>query len=227
MIRRFIVILCIAVSAVVASAGLGPTVFAQPSATQPMAPAPAPAAKPVSAWVKLCEKTRGGDTCLTTHERLDGDSGTIQLKVAVREVDRQPRRRLLVSAPPGVNQATGLQLTVYTAGQWYMVSQRLRIAREGLATHQIPITACDAKGCTAEADLDEDTVVQMLKGGGLTIEGSARVGKLSFEVSLAGFGDAFSGPAIDGAAYARQRQDVVDAIKRRLPAAAGNPTGKP
>ena len=100
---------------------------AAPPAAAPAAPA-APAGKGAaapaggdpnqSAWVKLCEKAnlkKGDkeeslDICLTHHERLDGNTGMVIVSAALREVQGNPKKHLMVMVPLGVALPVGLQI---------------------------------------------------------------------------------------------------------------------
>lgn len=131
-----------------------------------------------SAWVKLCEKAPNItnpkeelDVCLTHHERLDGNSGRVLVSAAIREVQGQDKKALMVMVPLGMALPPGIQVKV----------------DEGEAI-KLQYTLCHAAGCTAETEASPAVIDQMKKGKQVVVAAINLAGKaIGFPVPLVGF----------------------------------------
>jgi invasion protein IalB len=205
---------------------------------KPAAGAAAPAAGAASAanksaWVKLCEKTplvkKGADgkevkddkeICLTHHERLDGNSGMVLVSAAIREVQGQNKKHLMIMVPLGMALPPGLRAAVYTKDQWAKIAKNEKVDDKELKPVDLKYSLCHASGCTAEIEADAAVVDQMKSGGGLMIVAmNAAAQPIGFPVPLDGFTDAFAGKPIDNAEYKKARGQLMAQIRDRQKAA--------
>ncbi|MFM7084850.1 MAG: invasion associated locus B family protein, partial [Hyphomicrobium sp.] len=135
-----------------------------------------------SAWVKLCEKTplvkKGEDgkeikeeknICLTHHERLDGNTGMVLVSAAIREVEGQDKKHLMVMVPLGMALPPGLRASVYTKDQWDKASKNEKIDDKDIKLIEMKYALCHSAGCTAEVEAENGIIDQMKVGGGLMI----------------------------------------------------------
>ena len=182
-----------------------------------------------SAWVKLCEKgqllEKGKDgkpakverrICLTTHERLDANTGLALVSVALRQVEGQDKDTLLVMVPLGMRIKAGVRAIVLKPDEWKRVVKKEKIDESKLKPLALGFELCHAGGCTAEHPATPELIDSLKKGGGLLIMSvdhlTRRVG---FEVSLNGFTKALQGKPVDSKAYAQARGQVMAQIRER------------
>lgn len=184
-----------------------------PAKTAPAKAAPAKAAeakpedaKDQSAWVKLCEKApnitdpkKELNVCLTHHERLDGNTGMVLVSAAVREVEGQDKKALMVMVPLGMALPPGVQVKV----------------DEGEAV-KLQFTLCHAAGCTAEGEATQPVIDQMNKGKQVVVAAINLAGKaIGFPVPLNGFDKAYAGKPVDNEKYKDARKRLMVAIRER------------
>jgi invasion protein IalB len=228
-----------AVAAALVIAGTPAMAQEKPAAApaKPAAAAAAPAAKDAaankSAWVKLCEKTplvkKGADgkdvkeekdICLTHHERLDGNSGMVLISAAIREVEGQEKKHLMIMVPLGMALPPGLRAAVYTKEQWAKIAKNEKVDDKELKPVDLKYSLCHASGCTAEIEAEQSILDQLKTGGGLMVVAmNAAAQPIGFPVPLDGFSDAFAGKPIDNAEYKKARGQLMAQIRDRQRAA--------
>ncbi len=195
------------------------------------APAAPAAAESQSAWVKLCEvaklnkpQTKPDDKpeveekkiCLTHHERLDGNTGMVLVSAAIREVEGQDKKSLMIMVPLGMAIPPGVRAAVYTTDQWAKASKNEQIDEASLKPVNLKYSLCHPAGCTAEVEADASIIDQMKKGGGLMILAlNAAAKPVGFPVPLDGFTKAFEGPPVDNEKYAQARGQLMNQIRER------------
>jgi len=206
---------------------------AKPAAAPAAGAAPAAAAANKSAWVKLCEKTplvkkgedgkevkEEKDICLTHHERLDGNSGMVLVSAAIREVEGQDKKHLMIMVPLGMALPPGLRAAVYTKDQWAKIAKNEKVDDKELKPVDLKYSLCHASGCTAEIEAEAGILDQMKAGGGLMVVAmNAAAQPIGFPVPLDGFTDAFAGKPIDNAEYKKARGQLMAQIRDRQKAA--------
>lgn len=182
-----------------------------------------------SAWVKLCEKAsmvkkdkEGKDLkeeknlCLTHHERLDGNTGMVLVSAAIREVEGQDKKSLMVMVPLGMAIPPGVRAAVYTKDQWAAVSKNEKIDDKQLKPVELKFSLCHPAGCTAEIEASAEIIDQMKTGGGIMIVAmNASAQPIGFPVPLDGFTEAYAGPPIDNKSYADARGQLMKQIRDR------------
>jgi invasion protein IalB len=222
---RAVAVLCTLLTLLMTSTIAGAQSRPQPARTNPKPPAdqPIPAGEQ-KAWVKLCDDvtTDGKDgkttqnVCLTSHERLDGNTGTVVVSVAIRQVQGQDKQALMVMVPLGVLEQPGLKVDIYPQDLWQKMQKAENVDNAKLYELRLNFTLCHAAGCTAETDADADTLAWMKRGGGLVVLVTASNGQLiGIPAPLAGFAQAYEGPPVDSKTYAEARQKLLDQIAER------------
>lgn len=195
------------------------------------APGPAPNAKSgqQSAWVKLCEKAAlpqkdkdGKDAkeeksiCLTHHERLDGNSGMVLVSAAIRQVEGNDKRQLMVMVPLGMAIQPGLRAAVYPKELWDKAQKNEKVDEKLLKPVELKYSLCHPAGCTAEVEASKEMVESLKTGGGLMVLAmNAAAQPVAFPVPLEGFNTAHSGAPVNNQAYAQARGQLMQQIRQR------------
>ncbi len=182
-----------------------------------------------SAWVKLCEKAplikkdKDGkevkeekNLCLTHHERLDGNTGMVLVSAAIREVEGQDKKSLMVMVPLGMAIPPGIRAAVYTKEQWAAAAKNEKIDEKTLKPIELKYSLCHPAGCTAETEATADILDQMSKGGGIMVLAmNAAAQPIGFPVPLDGYNEAAAGPPVDNKKYAEARSALMQQIRQR------------
>ncbi len=187
------------------------------------------ASAPQSAWVKLCENApvmaKGKDgkqeraekkICLTHHERLDGNTGMVLVSAAIRDVEDQDKKHMMVMVPLGMAIQPGLRAKVYDAAMWAKAQKNEKVDDSQIPAEKLNFSLCHPAGCTAEIELS-DALLGKLKGGAglmvFSINANGQV--IAFPVPLTGFSAALSGAPIDNVKYSEARKSLMKQIALR------------
>ncbi len=181
-----------------------------------------------SAWVKLCEKAamvkKEGDKevkdeksiCLTHHERLDGNTGMVLVSAAIREVEGQDKKSLMIMVPLGMAIPPGVRAAVYSKDQWDKAAKNEKIDEKALKPIELKYSLCHPAGCTAEVEADAAFIDTMRAGGGIMVLAlNAAAQPIGFPVPLEGFKAAFEGAPVDNEKYAQARGQLMQQIRQR------------
>jgi invasion protein IalB len=217
-------------------------VESEPAPAAAAAPAPAGAAAPAaaatsaaatgagkSAWVKLCEKAplvrkdKDGkevkeekSLCLTHHERLDGNTGMVLVSAAIREVEGQDKKSLMVMVPLGMAIPPGIRAAVYSKDQWAKAAKNEKFDEKTLKPIELKYALCHPAGCTAETDATPEILDAMKNGGGIMVLAiNAAAQPIGFPVPLDGYNEAAAGPPVDNKKYAEARSALMKQIRER------------
>lgn len=189
----------------------------------PAAPAAAPAtadpAKPAVYWVKICDKMQIPDPaakdpktakpidrgfCLTQHERLDGNSGSILVAAAIREDEGVPKKGLLVTVPLGM---------IIPAGLGVVFDDE----KDEKKIIKLAFDACLPSGCTAEVEASPELIDQMGKAKVMQVLAVSVQGiRVNFKVPMGGFATVMAGKPTDTAKYFNARKNKILEIRERL-----------
>jgi invasion protein IalB len=187
------------------AAAPAPAAAGAPAAVGAPAPGAAASADPNDvSWVKLCEKsaqTENKEICLTHHERLDGNSGMVLVAAAVRTIEGDDKKQLLVRLP------TAIALAI-PAGVQIRVDEGEPVA--------LKYTLCYGTSCQAETELTKELFDSMRNGKQLVVAAvNLQKKAIGFPVPLVGLGKAFDGPPIDNAKYQEARRQLMEMIRKR------------
>lgn len=174
----------------------------QPAANAPAAKADAPKESVNSAWVKLCEESKGKKkrtVCLTHHERFHPTTGQPLISAAIRSITGSDKETMMIMVPLGRLLGAGLLVKV-----------------DKEEAYRIPYSYCTAVGCVAEVPAKTEIIASFKKGAELTI-GTIDISrrKIGFKVPLTGFTNAYDGPPIDRAIYSKARKEMFMQIRKR------------
>jgi invasion protein IalB len=159
--------------------------------------------------VKLCSKDpEGKNICLTANE-LPDERGQIVASVALREIDGDPKKMMLIAVPPLMLIQPGLRVSVDKGKQ-----------EEG------KFTICFPNACYAEVVASDALIQQMKKGTSLFIVTlNTQQKAITFPFRLYGFKEKNEGPGIDPAQVAKQssnQDQVQQELQKRADEAAKN-----
>ncbi len=184
----------------------GVTAAGMVMASAPAAAQDEAAKKPQAAWVKLCEKApslqeegKELNVCLTHHERIDGNTGRVLVSAAIRQVDGNDTKSLMVMVPLGMALPAGVQAKI-----------------DENEPIKLRYTLCHVGGCTAEVEASDEIVEQLRKGEQIIVAAVNLAGKpIGFPVPLSGFTDAYAGDPVDNEKYREARQRLMQSIQQR------------
>jgi invasion protein IalB len=193
------------------------------------APAAAAPAANQSAWVKLCEKApvliknkegkeerADKSICLTHHERLDGNTGMVLVSAAIREVEAQDKKHMMVMVPLGMAIQPGLRAKVYDKAMWDATQKNEKVDDSKLETIKLNFSLCHPAGCTAEIDLTPEIMNKVKVGAGIMVFAINANGQvIAFPVPLNGFATALAGAPIDNTKYSEARKALMQQIALR------------
>ncbi|MDR3435505.1 invasion associated locus B family protein [Telmatospirillum sp.] len=111
-------------------------------------------AKPDSLWSKQCVKSpEGKDACFVQQFAIDTTQNTPVLRVAFSYLGPEGKPRLELTAPLGILLTAGLKMTI---------DERPPLT--------LPLQFCQAGGCLAVVDLDQQALDQFRNGKSATVE---------------------------------------------------------
>lgn len=193
----------VALAVLALGSGVAQAQSQQPKAAPAQKPAAAPA-KPKetqSSWVKLCDTAPNfkKKICLTHHERLDGNTGSVLVSAAVRKVEGVDNEQFLVMVPLGMAIPPGIRVTI-----------------DDEKPIPLKYSICHAAGCTAEAAATTDLVDKLKKGNKMVVAAINIAGKaVGFPVPLNGFTKAYQGEPVDNKKYQAARRKLMIMIRKR------------
>jgi invasion protein IalB len=213
--------------------GLPSTASAQAKKT-PDKKAAAPSSGPESAWVKLCDKgtltakDKDGkeqkkelNICMTHHERIDANSGMLILSAALHntKLDGKETNHFRVMVPLGMLLPAGMRATAFPKDLWEKVTknEKLEKADESkLKALKLVYTHCHQVGCVAEVEATPEVLTTLKTNAGLRVFTITLSGApVGFDVPLAGFEKALTGPPVDTKKYAEARKQLMQQIAQR------------
>jgi len=155
-----------------------------------------------SSWVKVCttdEKTGNKQVCLIRHEGLDPKTGAILISVAVRTIEGQDKKHLLVNVP-----------TAYSL----VVPAGVQIKIDEGEPVQLQYAVCFPTSCQVQMELSEEIVDKMRKGNQMVVAAlNAQQKTMAFPLPLNGFSKTFDGPPVDNVAYQEARAQMMRASR--------------
>jgi len=185
--------------------------------TAPTSRAQAPTPPQPSAWVKVCEKAtatsrssksneekKDVSICLTHHTRIDGNSGSLIVAAALRQIEGRDKEHLLVTMPLGTQVQTGLRAIVFPTDIWKKRQTKGTIERsEETEGKELKLgnAFCHATGCTGEIEATPALISELRTNGGFVVFAVDSAGaSVTFAVPLVGFAEALAGPPVEATA---------------------------
>ena len=155
-----------------------------------------------SSWVKVCttdEKTGNKQVCLIRHEGLDPKTGAILISVAVRTIEGEDKKHLLVNVPTAYS-------LVMPAGVQIKIDEGEPV--------QLQYAVCFPTSCQVQMELSREIVDKMRKGKQMIVAAlNAQQKTMAFPLPLSGFSKTFDGPPVDNVAYHEARAQMMRASR--------------
>jgi invasion protein IalB len=151
-------------------------------------------------WIKLCNEDPQAkkDVCLINQE-LRTDEGQFLASVAIREIEGESRKVLLIAVPPGMLIQPGLRVQVDTGKQ-----------------EQARYSICFPNACYAEMVVTDAIIAQFKKGNQLVLTTLNQQAKpVNFPISLSGFTKVYDGAPIDAATLQARQEKLESELQKR------------
>lgn len=153
-----------------------------------------------SAWVKVCNvhPQSKKNMCLVTQE-LRTDTGQFLASVAIREIDGEERKTLLVAVPVGM-----------------LLQPNLRVQVDGGKQSEAKYSICVPNACYAEMVITTEFIDGMKRGGKLVVTTLNQQAKaVAFDLTLIGFTKIYDGAAVDPKALAQKQEQLQKELQKR------------
>lgn len=193
--------------AVIGAAVLALSMLAGPGLAQDAAPA-AGAPKDIDSmtaelldWIKICntDPKAKKEVCIVNQE-LRTDNGQFLASVAIREIQGEARKVLLIAVPPGMLIQPGLRVQVDNGKQ-----------------EQAKYSICFPNACYAEMVLTDAMISSYKKGGEIILTTLNQQAKpVSFPISLKGFTKIYEGPALNPSEIEARQQRLEEELQKKV-----------
>lgn len=153
-----------------------------------------------SPWVKVCnvDPNANKEICLVTQE-LRTNTGQFLSSVAIREIEDEARKTLLIAVPTGMLIQPGLRVQIDSGKQTE--------AKFGI---------CFPNACYSELVIDESFVTSMKQGGKMVITALNQQAKaVPLELTLIGFTKVYDGAPMDVAELEKRQEQLQSELQRR------------
>ncbi|MEP4034750.1 invasion associated locus B family protein [Roseibium polysiphoniae] len=180
--------------------GLIGCAFAALATTSSVGTVSAQTAEEESPWVKVCnvDPKVNKEICLITQE-LRTNTGQFLSSVAIREIDGEARKTLLIAVPTGMLIQPGLRVQIDSGKQTQ--------AKYGI---------CFPNACYSELVIDASFVNSMKQGGKLVLTTLNQQAKaIPLELTLIGFTKVYDGEPMDVADLQKKQEELQSELQRR------------
>ncbi len=210
-----------ALIAVLALAAAPTIASAQTAAPAKPATKPAPAAKPAKEapaepakdaaapedplpWIKICSKDADKKNVCLVAKELRSQEGQLVASVALRDVEGDSKKVLLIAVPPVVLIQPGMRVQVDKGKQL-----------------EAKYTICFPNACYAEMEIADQTIAEMKKGKALVVTSlNIQQKPMSFPFLLSTFKKASEGEGIDPNAGQQNQEQLQQELQKRAEEAA-------
>lgn len=164
------------------------------------APAAAAPKTPAITWVKICnEDPKSKKKLCMVAQELRAETGQFLASVALRELEGQKRKSLVIAITPGMLLKPGLSIQIDKGKQ----------SKGGYGI-------CFPNACYSEIVVNENYVAQMKKGAKLSLTTlNQQAQPVRFDLTLSGFTAAYDGDPIDPNKTANDQKKLQDKLKKR------------
>ncbi|MTH97154.1 invasion associated locus B family protein [Roseibium sp. RKSG952] len=166
----------------------------------PVSGASAQSAETDSPWVKVCnvDPNVNKEICLVTQE-LRTNTGQFLASVALREIEGEARKTLLVAVPTGMLIQPGLRVQIDSGKQ--------QQAKYGI---------CFPNACYSELVIDDSFITSMKQGGKLVLTTLNQQAKaIPMDLTLMGFTKVYDGEPMDVAELQAKQEKLQAELQRR------------
>lgn len=186
-----------------------PAPAAKPAPAKPAAAKEAPADAKAEAedplpWIKICSKdAEKKNVCLVAKE-LRSQEGQLVASVALRDIEGDPKKILLIAVPPVVLIQPGMRVQIDKGKQ-----------------QEAKYTICFPNACYAEMEVADQTLAEMKKGKALIVTSlNIQQKPMSFPFQLSTFKTAAEGQGIDPNAGQQNQEQLQQELQKRAEEAA-------
>ncbi|MTI45800.1 invasion protein IalB [Roseibium hamelinense] len=153
-----------------------------------------------SPWVKVCnvDPKVNKEICLITQE-LRTNTGQFLASVALREIEGEARKTLLIAVPTGMLIQPGLRVQIDSGKQTN--------AKYGI---------CFPNACYSELVIDDSFVASMKQGGKMVLTTLNQQAKaIPMDLTLIGFTKVYEGEPMDVAELQEKQEKLQNELQRR------------
>ena len=148
---------------------------------------------------KQLGQTGNKRVCLIRHEGLEPKTGAILISVAVRTIEGDDKKHLLVSVPTAYS-------LVIPAGVQIKIDEGEPI--------QLQYAVCFSTSCQVQMELSQEIFDKMRKGKQMVVAAlNTQQKTMAFPLPLSGFSKTFDGPPVDNVAYQEARAQMMRASR--------------
>jgi invasion protein IalB len=147
------------------------------------------------------EQTQNKQICLVNHEGLEPNTGMVLIAAAVRTIEGEEKKHLLVRLPTAYS-------LVMPAGVQIKIDE----------DEPIPLqyAVCFPTSCQVQMELTPELFEKMRKGKQMIVAAINMQQKtMPFPVPLTGFSKAFDGAPVDSAQYEAARRAMMEKFRQR------------
>lgn len=168
--------------------------------------------KPIRAEKKMC---------LTQQETIDGRTGIPVVSAALREIEGDSKKTILVGLPLGMFFPAGAQVAFHTAAEWEKLTKDSKADTKSIKWTKLEFIHCLETNCFAEAEATPDVVKSLEAGAMMTIAARSFNGRpVQLPVPLKGFTAARKGEPMELQKYVANRRQMLAQIRERQKKAA-------
>lgn len=179
---------------------------AAPAAAKPAAAAPAAKAaeEDPTPWLKLCSKDADKKNVCLVAKELRSQEGQLVASVALRDIEGDPKKVLLIAVPPVVLIQPGMRVQVDKGKQ-----------------EEAKYTICFPNACYAEMNVSDQMAADLKKGQALIVTSlSIQQKPMSFPFRLSTFKAAAEGPGVDPTAGQQSQELLQQQLQKKAEEAA-------
>jgi invasion protein IalB len=171
------------------------------------------------AWAKVCGKgtktsknVEGGEEktdvsmCVTSYMHIDG-KGTLITGAALREINGQDKKHLLVHTPPDTQVRPATHAQLLPRDLWDSLQKPGKLVKseeDSIKELTFASTSCNAFACAAELEATPALISELEAGGGLVVFVTNPSGMtVARPIPLIGFAQALAGPSAEARACER------------------------
>jgi invasion protein IalB len=159
------------------------------------------------------EEKKAVRICMTVHERISADGGTLIVGAALREIDGQDKKHFLIAMPPDTQVKPAMYARVFPRDVWKTLQTKGQLDQSEKASIKnwyFGPTLCHPKACAAEIEATPARISDLETGGGLVVFATNPSGMtVAHSIPLVGFAKALAGsPAEAGARKVSDRPIV-------------------
>lgn len=155
-------------------------------------------------WVKICQKDpEGKNVCLIAKE-LHAASGELMASVALRDIEGEAKKTLLIAVPPGVLIQPGMRVMIDKGKQ-----------------EEVKYRICFPNACYADLELSDQLAGDLKKGNVLIVTAlNLQQKPTGYPFRLDTFKTAMEGPGVDPTANQQSQEQLQQELQKRAEEAA-------